>query len=69
MTRLGHSTPRAALIYQHASEDRDQAIAAGLDALIKEQRKKAAKKAKKQRVKPESGRDDDPPLVGAPVGT
>jgi integrase len=31
MARLGHSTPRAALIYQHAAEDRDQAIAAALD--------------------------------------
>ncbi len=34
MARLGHSTARAALIYQHASAERDNAIAAGLDALI-----------------------------------
>lgn len=34
MVRLGHSTPRAALIYQHATEERDHAIADGLDALI-----------------------------------
>ncbi len=34
MARLGHSTARAALIYQHASAERDSAIAAGLDALI-----------------------------------
>jgi integrase len=34
MARLGHSSPRAALIYQHASAERDNAIAEGLDALI-----------------------------------
>ena len=30
MARLGHSTPAAAMLYQHASADRDQAIAAAL---------------------------------------
>jgi integrase len=30
MHRLGHSTPQAALIYQHATRDRDAAIAAAL---------------------------------------
>ncbi len=30
---MGHSTPRAALIYQHATSDRDQAIAAALSEL------------------------------------
>lgn len=34
MSRMGHSTPRAALIYQHATEERDQAIADHLDAVI-----------------------------------
>jgi integrase len=34
MARLGHASPRAALIYQHAAEDRDQAIAVALDRLI-----------------------------------
>lgn len=36
MARLGHSTPRAALIYQHATAERDHAIAAGLDGLVAE---------------------------------
>lgn len=31
---LGHSTPRAALIYQHATEERDHQIVAGIDALL-----------------------------------
>jgi integrase len=33
MARFGHSSPRAALIYQHATEDRDQVIAAALGGL------------------------------------
>ena len=38
MARIGHSSTRAAMIYQHATRDRDQAIAAALDALIEEAR-------------------------------
>jgi integrase len=34
MARMGHSSPRAALIYQHAAADRDQAIAEALSALV-----------------------------------
>jgi integrase len=34
MARMGHASPRAALIYQHASPKRDQAIAAALDQMI-----------------------------------
>jgi integrase len=34
MARLGHSSPRAALIYQHATADRDAAIARALSELI-----------------------------------
>ena len=30
MARLGHSSPRAAMIYQHATRDRDKLIAAAL---------------------------------------
>jgi integrase len=33
MARLGHSSTRAALIYQHATRDRDQAIAQALGEL------------------------------------
>jgi len=33
MARLGHSTPEAAMRYQHAAQGRDQAIAAALSAL------------------------------------
>lgn len=58
MERLGHASPRAALIYQHATKDRDRAIADALDALAQEH------KAKTDR---QDG--DDPPLAGAPSGT
>jgi hypothetical protein len=34
MARMGHSSTRAALIYQHASRDRDRAIAAAVSARI-----------------------------------
>jgi hypothetical protein len=38
MTRLGHSSTRAALIYQHATRDRDQAIAKALGGLVEQVR-------------------------------
>ncbi|GAA4821386.1 tyrosine-type recombinase/integrase [Streptomyces ziwulingensis] len=36
MTRMGHSSARAALIYQHMTSDRDRAIADWLGAMIRE---------------------------------
>ena len=38
MARLGHSSTRAALMYQHASRDRDQAIARALGGLVQQVR-------------------------------
>lgn len=38
MYRIGHSSPQAALRYQHASARRDLAIAAGIDELIRHER-------------------------------
>jgi integrase len=35
MTRMGHASTRAALIYQHASQDRDKVIAQGLGKAFK----------------------------------
>jgi integrase len=34
MRRLGHSSPAAALLYQHAADDRDAEIARALDAML-----------------------------------
>jgi integrase len=41
MARIGHSSTRAAMIYQHATRDRDHAIAEALDALIVDARQEA----------------------------
>jgi len=38
MARLDHSSARAALIYQHATKDRDQAIAKALGGLVRDVR-------------------------------
>ena len=46
MARLGHASPRAALIYQHTAMDRDHAIAAALEA--------AAAKAQKTQITPKT---------------
>ncbi|HEY6792092.1 MAG TPA: hypothetical protein VI365_32745 [Trebonia sp.] len=43
MVRLGHSSPRAALIYQHATRDRDRLIAKGLGAFVREARSASGK--------------------------
>ena len=34
MARLGHSTPQAAMRYQHAAQGRDQQIARALSAMV-----------------------------------
>ena len=36
MSRLGHASAHASLIYQHAAADRDKCIAEGLDAMLRE---------------------------------
>jgi adenylosuccinate lyase len=36
MARLGHSSVRAAMIYQHATRDRDQAIAKALGRFVRD---------------------------------
>lgn len=38
MARLGHSSVRAAMIYQHATHDRDKAIAKALGTFVREAR-------------------------------
>ena len=41
MERMGHSSARAALIYQHPTQERDEAIAAGMGKLLRRARRKA----------------------------
>jgi len=42
MARLGHSTPGAAMRYQHAAKDRDKAIAAALSKMAAPKRRRTA---------------------------
>lgn len=44
---MGHSTVRAALIYQHATSERDREIASAMDRRIAKQPGKKAAKGKK----------------------
>ena len=43
MERMGHSSSRAAMIYQHASGERDDAIAAAMGSVLAGARRKAAR--------------------------
>ncbi len=58
MQRIGHSTPNAALGYQHAARDRDQVIAAALDKMISKERARQTKAKKAKKKLP----DDGPPV-------
>jgi integrase len=49
MHRMGHGSMRAALVYQHATSERDQEIAKALSRRARAARKKAKKKAKDKR--------------------
>jgi hypothetical protein len=42
MARLGHSSTRAAMIYQHATKDRDLAIAKAFGGLVQQVRMTSA---------------------------
>jgi hypothetical protein len=44
MERMGHSSTRAAFIYQHATRERDEAIAAGMGQVFASARRKGAAK-------------------------
>lgn len=48
MTRMGHASMRAALIYQHASRERDHAIADEISRSVTQVRKPKGKRARKR---------------------
>ncbi len=58
MNRIGHSTEKAALNYQHAAKGRDQEIASALDKLIKKETQKGRARQRARKRRP-SGRDQD----------
>ena len=51
MARMGHASTRAALIYQHASQDRDKAIAEAMGDAFKAARKGTKKRSGTQRAR------------------
>jgi integrase len=48
MARMGHSTMRAALIYQHATRERDHAITDAISRDVETTRKPKGKRARKR---------------------
>jgi len=52
MARMGHDSPQAAMIYQHATAEADRAIADAVQKAIKAEQKKAKKEAERGIVKP-----------------
>jgi len=48
MARMGHDSPRAALIYQHASTEADQGIASAMDKAVAAARRKPSKRKPKR---------------------
>jgi hypothetical protein len=46
MERMGHSSTRAALIYQHATRERDEAIAMAMGELFATARRKGTAKSR-----------------------
>ncbi len=57
MARLGHSSARAAMMYQHATRDRDQAIAKALGALMREVQQDLQEPTATSRKRPNVRRD------------
>lgn len=71
MHRMGHDSVRAALIYQHATSERDLEIADAMNERIRSARgkkKPANKTAKKRARRSKQGDDDGPTGVLVPAG-
>jgi hypothetical protein len=62
MARMGHDSPQAALIHQHATAEADRTIAQAVDDAMPAERKKAKKAAKPKRT---AGKRRDDPDDGA----
>ncbi|GGW63025.1 tyrosine-type recombinase/integrase [Streptomyces griseoloalbus] len=58
MVRAGQSSEKAALIYQHSDEERQEEVAAGLDVTVRKAREEAARKAAKKRSGTDLARDE-----------
>jgi integrase len=59
MARMGHDSPQAAMIYQHATSEADRAIASALNDAVKATRKKDRKAVKKNAGKAAKAKPED----------
>lgn len=57
MVRAGQSSEKAALIYQHSDDERQEEVAAGLDATVRKARAAAARKVPDEPSRPNLARD------------
>ena len=67
MTRMGHDSPRAAMIYQHATTVEDRAIADRLSGLVEAHRTEFDDADGAEFLSRDDGGDDDSPSVLVPV--
>ncbi|CAL9275160.1 hypothetical protein SUDANB5_03664 [Streptomyces sp. SudanB5_2050] len=58
MVRAGQSSEKTALIYQHSDEERQEEVAAGLDATVRKVREEAAREADEKRSGTDLARDE-----------
>ena len=59
MSRMGHDSAQAAIIYQHATAEADRAIAQAVDKALRADRKKTKKVAAKRAKKTRDAGDDE----------
>ena len=69
MHRMGHSTVRAAMVYQHATSERDREIAEGMDKRIAKHTSEPGKKPKKGAKGKGKAKGKPGPGSGTPDGT
>lgn len=64
MVRAGQSSEKAAMIYQPSDEERQQEVAAGLDATVRKARQEAAAVPEEDTTDPDDQRSGTNPARG-----
>jgi hypothetical protein len=62
MTRMGHDDPRAALVYQHRSDEADQAIARAVNEQLEREQAERDRRAADKASGPADLADEEPRL-------
>ena len=68
MNRMGHSSTRAASIYLHAREEREQQLASTLDRMARRELKAAGAKGTARRSGTQRARDSQSGVSGGEAG-